>query len=279
MPARPHRNRRALEPGGDLHLVGIVGKRRGGCEEGVRRRPEQDRRLQVLAALLGLLVIEREMMAPRETAAQLLVAHIHGAMEGEVLHARIGLPGEEHGGGDVGCRIARRVGEQRQVAQLGLDIRDRLGRRHRGRHVAAAGDGRKVVPLAAELARLDADDLGEPCARAVDVGHHRHLGAAHVVEQDRPAPALVRGVGHGGEFVLRVHLTVDFHQLAPRPQLLHVFAHAARPAPSRPDRRRVPSMRRRRKGATLLRGRRAQHGNHRAEVALGRSRTARPCSR
>ena len=115
MPARAHLDRRAGELGGDFELVDIVRHGCGRGEKDGRRRAYQHRRLERSAHLFRLLVVERQVMARRETAAQFLVAEVHRAVEREIGHAGLRLLGDKHR--EIRRAVALAVGQQRQVAE------------------------------------------------------------------------------------------------------------------------------------------------------------------
>src|SRR6516225_5177139 len=103
-------------------------------------------------------------------------------MEGKVLYAGIRFLGEKHRRGEVGGSVALRIGDQRKLVQLAVDVGDGLLGRLRAWRRTLTGQGREIVPFFAEVVRADADDLGEACAGTIDVGEHRQLRAADVVE-------------------------------------------------------------------------------------------------
>ena len=222
--ARSHLDRLAGELRRHLQLVHVVGDRRGGGEEHLRRRAEQHGRLQRAAHLLGFLVVERQMVARRQAHAKLLVADVHRAVEREVRHARLRLARQEDGRGEVRRGVALGIGEQRQVAEPGVD----QIRRHSDLALEGAVAGRErgqLVPLAAEITRRDAEDLGQTLATAVDVGQHGELGSADMVKEDRLAVPALRGLCDGGQLVPGLDLTLHLQELTPGAQLLHVLTH------------------------------------------------------
>jgi len=111
MPARAHFDRRSGELGGDFKLVDIVGHGCSRGEKGGWRRADQHRRFERSAHSFRLLVIERQVMARRETAAQFLVADVHRAVEREIGHAGLRLLGDKHRGCEIGRAVALAVGQ------------------------------------------------------------------------------------------------------------------------------------------------------------------------
>ena len=115
---------------------------------------------------------------PRRTRSS-RVAHVHGPVEGEVRHARLGLVRQEDAGGDIRRRIPLAVGHEREVSEATL-------------HPLAGLDGpgggprarpHDLGPPAAEPAVVRPDQLAEPSAAAVEVGDDREGGAFHPPER------------------------------------------------------------------------------------------------
>src|SRR3546814_6040483 len=104
-------------------------------------------------------------------------------------------------------RISYWISDVCSSVLLGLIV----GSQHVGRCGRVPAEAGEIVPLAAEVAGLNADDLGQAFARAVGIGQYGKFRALHVLEQDRLAPALLRRMGHGRQLVMRVDFALDLH--------------------------------------------------------------------
>jgi transposase len=122
MLARAHRNRLALKLGSDFDLIRLIGKRRGRSKKHGRRRPDQHCGFKILAAALRDLMVHRQVMARRKPTTQLLVADEHRAMKRQVLYAGIRGLRQKHRRGEIRRAVTLRIGNERQITQLAIEI-------------------------------------------------------------------------------------------------------------------------------------------------------------